>query len=359
MNELLFSVGDIPDEDSVFYVVQFGSVLVYTEPSTPKEQDVASGGGDDDVKQPEAVARLGPGMYFGELALLTDSPRRASIRGGGRLGDMSTILLGISRSDFDHIIQREPEARAECALRILGKKADLATILIYPETYKLFAEKLRASFSEETALFWRAVHEYELMCFSNRDGEEEGVEEDGSGVDDSEEGEAKLWSEVSLLVAIEDSLEATKEFKKRVDLVMKFGLASSKNHASLLVQLWERKRSANRIIDKHIAVGSPSQVNVKSAMRQRVEAAKEENKFEPEMFKECKDECFKLMSGSDLDAFRDSKPFLVYQSCCCCCCCADFDYLSNQLTSFLFLFFPHKSNCFVYVCSFNNFIACA
>lgn len=175
----------------------------------------------------------------------------------------------------------------------------------------------RKAFSEETALFWRAVHSYEVMCFSKtieHDDDDEDYDDGEEGEEEGEDGDDKVWSEVSLLVAIEDTLEATKETKKRVDTVMKFGLASSKKHASVLVHLWERKRHASIIIDKYIAVGSSSQVNVKSAMRQRVEMARDENRFDHDMFKECKDECFKLMSGSDLDGFLDSKPFQVQTS---------------------------------------------
>jgi len=61
---------------------------------------------------------LGPGEFFGELALLTDQPRIARIRA-------KTLVrcLAISRTDFSKLLQEEPEI-AVAMLPTLAQRID-------------------------------------------------------------------------------------------------------------------------------------------------------------------------------------------------------------------------------------------
>ncbi|MEL6551960.1 MAG: cyclic nucleotide-binding domain-containing protein [Cyanobacteria bacterium J06621_11] len=83
-NEVLFHEGD---PGSSFYIVLSGSVEVYLEKLDQK-----------------VVATRGMGEFFGEMSLLLDAPRSASIRA---LED--TLLFVVERSNLQPILQRHPE----------------------------------------------------------------------------------------------------------------------------------------------------------------------------------------------------------------------------------------------------------
>ena len=58
-----------------------------------------------EVQTPDGrVWDLGPGEFFGELALLTDQPRQARIR-----AKTPVRCLAISRRDFSKLLNEEPE----------------------------------------------------------------------------------------------------------------------------------------------------------------------------------------------------------------------------------------------------------
>jgi len=51
-------------------------------------------------------ATLGPGDYFGEMALLSDQPRNATVR-----SLTPCVCLSLARDLFDRLLTREPELR--------------------------------------------------------------------------------------------------------------------------------------------------------------------------------------------------------------------------------------------------------
>jgi CRP-like cAMP-binding protein len=64
------------------------------------------------------INRLGPGQFFGEIALLEGTPRTASVTAEGQV-----VCLGILRSDFRPLLVQQPRI----ALRILeeaGRRTD-------------------------------------------------------------------------------------------------------------------------------------------------------------------------------------------------------------------------------------------
>ena len=83
--EVVFRQGDVGDR---IYVVKSGDVEVVRE---------------DPEKGEVLLARLGKGAYFGEMALLTDAPRNASVRA---VGDVTT--LAIARDDFHSLFSSIP-----------------------------------------------------------------------------------------------------------------------------------------------------------------------------------------------------------------------------------------------------------
>ena len=93
--EWLFNEGDPGD---ALYVVRAGRLEVVDEPAGT------------------VIRELGRGDALGELALLTDSPRSASVR-AARASD----LLAIARSDFDQLLHSSPELSLALN-RVLGEQ---------------------------------------------------------------------------------------------------------------------------------------------------------------------------------------------------------------------------------------------
>ncbi|RLN90079.1 hypothetical protein BBJ28_00010229 [Nothophytophthora sp. Chile5] len=88
-NEMIIQQGDVGD---TFYIVEEGTVSCQIEgPRGFKRPDGTSGGME--------VAILGPGDYFGEMALLSDMPRNASIFTKGNVK-----VLSLGRQEFDSML---------------------------------------------------------------------------------------------------------------------------------------------------------------------------------------------------------------------------------------------------------------
>ncbi len=81
----VFSQGDQGD---AFYLIQSGAVLVVLESKGVKS---------------EGIVVLGPQDWFGEMALLSDEPRSASI-----VAVKDTTLWRLSREDWDELIEKHP-----------------------------------------------------------------------------------------------------------------------------------------------------------------------------------------------------------------------------------------------------------
>ena len=62
------------------------------------------------------IARLGPGEEFGEMALLTDSPRTATV-----VADTDVTVMCLSRSAFNKVLKSEP-AVSVALLRTLAER---------------------------------------------------------------------------------------------------------------------------------------------------------------------------------------------------------------------------------------------
>ncbi len=110
--QIVFHMGEMGD---TFYIIEVGEVEVLAP---------------DMGGQPAGVInRLGPGDFFGEIALLRAVPRTATIRAVKR-----TRLLAISREDFDFVLEKYPSIAHSLAetsgLRLLrdrqiGRRVDL------------------------------------------------------------------------------------------------------------------------------------------------------------------------------------------------------------------------------------------
>jgi CRP-like cAMP-binding protein len=90
--EIIFHLGELGD---TFYIIESGQVEVLAP----------------DIRgQPSVINRLGPGDFFGEIALLRAVPRTATVRATD-----ATRLLSLSREAFDEVIRRYPSIAASLA----------------------------------------------------------------------------------------------------------------------------------------------------------------------------------------------------------------------------------------------------
>jgi CRP-like cAMP-binding protein len=76
-----------------FYLIRSGQVDVVTSSMQAKGDQVE-------------LSRMGEGDFFGEVALLTDKPRTATVRAHG-----TTELMELTRTDFDAIVDQYPSVR--------------------------------------------------------------------------------------------------------------------------------------------------------------------------------------------------------------------------------------------------------
>jgi CRP-like cAMP-binding protein/Tfp pilus assembly protein PilF len=109
--QIVFHMGEMGD---TFYIVETGEVEVLAH---------------DVEGHPSVLNRLGPGDFFGEIALLRAVPRTATIRAVS-----PTRLLALSREDFNDVMDRYPSVAHRLAetsnVRLLhdrqrGRRADL------------------------------------------------------------------------------------------------------------------------------------------------------------------------------------------------------------------------------------------
>lgn len=114
-----------------FYIIERGRVSVWKT----GEEGV-------EVRQ----ARLGPGQYFGEIALVTNAPRNATIR-----AETPLVLLSLDRADFDRLVrgyvslaeQVNTSVRYSWLLRgmpifdeLSSDELDMLVVRLQPETFQ-------------------------------------------------------------------------------------------------------------------------------------------------------------------------------------------------------------------------------
>jgi ABC-type multidrug transport system fused ATPase/permease subunit/pSer/pThr/pTyr-binding forkhead associated (FHA) protein len=75
-----------------------------------------------DERGERSVNTLNEGDYFGEMALLTDEPRVATVR-----TTIPADLYSLTRRDFEGLVEREPEIGRLVAATVAGRRSALAT----------------------------------------------------------------------------------------------------------------------------------------------------------------------------------------------------------------------------------------
>ena len=195
---------------------------------------------------------LSNGKYFGEIALVMDSPRKATVT-----AQEQTILLVINARTFKQFFEGNPHALAEVQIRMLGEKADLLSVLMIQRSRMLFREFLETEHAEENMVFWEAVDVFEVKFKQGDQSMEQILKEES-------ERSIPQYAEVSLL-----------EDEHSRDEVRENGLQPPTYTIKLthpIQFVWHLLRSAQAKIlwEKYLKVGADLQVNISSKMRNNI-----------------------------------------------------------------------------------------
>lgn len=98
---------------------------------------------------------MGEGNYFGEISLVTDQPRTATITAIEK-----SVLFEITKKHFSTFFLDKAEAYADFALRLSGRQAPITSVLYHPMGIKAFQKFCESEYSVENLEFWIAVKNY-------------------------------------------------------------------------------------------------------------------------------------------------------------------------------------------------------
>lgn len=112
---------------------------------------------DSDSKEME-VGRLGPGSYFGEIALVSKSDRVATVTCVTRC-----VLLSISQEGFNKLFLEAPEAIADFEVKLARAEVGLRSVLYHPIGLTQLEVFLKEEHSQENLIFWKTCRAFREM----------------------------------------------------------------------------------------------------------------------------------------------------------------------------------------------------
>jgi CRP-like cAMP-binding protein len=134
-DEVVLREGEV---SSKFYLVMFGDVAVSTRSA--------------DTGRDEERAVLRAGQYFGEIGLVTDMPRTATVT-----AKTKTILFAFGREEFSQCFAGYREAYAEFSIKLSRHEVPLASVLRHPSARECLEQFCAKELSLENLHFYQAV----------------------------------------------------------------------------------------------------------------------------------------------------------------------------------------------------------
>lgn len=104
------------------------------------------------------LGTIGPGQYFGEIALVSNQCRSATVTTTSRC-----VLLKITKAQFDEFFEKAPEANSDFQMKLSGYHVELKVLLFHRDGVKYFEEHLKKEYSQENIHFWKACRKFEQM----------------------------------------------------------------------------------------------------------------------------------------------------------------------------------------------------
>jgi len=130
-DEIIFSEGDV---GRTFYILAHGEVEV----SIVKDGKTIT------------LPRMGPGRYFGEIALVRDTPRTATVKTLTRC-----VILSITKENFDKFFEEVPEAVADFQVKLARYDAELKHFIHHPLGMEFFSRHCQDEYSSENIEFFK------------------------------------------------------------------------------------------------------------------------------------------------------------------------------------------------------------
>lgn len=107
---------------------------------------------DDDSVE---ICRMGPGKYFGEIALVQDTPRTATVTALTRC-----IILSITKENFTLFFHEAPEAISDFEIKLARYDVQLRSVLYHPLGLQWFRRHCEREYASENVEFWLKCREY-------------------------------------------------------------------------------------------------------------------------------------------------------------------------------------------------------
>jgi len=162
------------DEADKFYFVYSGQLSVNKSKKKFKEKKINDKEADDDntineqyIKRQQMdtrIATLYAGDYFGEMALINECKRLATITCRSK-----TVLMEITRTNFQECFKKAPQLIAELIVRMKGRRVDLPSILNYKKSRDSFKEYLEIGETRNTLNCYEEIESFEVEVDNTRD----------------------------------------------------------------------------------------------------------------------------------------------------------------------------------------------
>lgn len=293
--ERVFEEGDV---GHFFYLVVLGSLTV-------------------SQKQEEAVVQLsqiGPGQYFGEMALLLNVPRLATVTANQRV-----VALTFSKQSFTRFFANNDGAFADFALRMYGSESPLEAVLAHALARDMFKKHVASEYSPENFDFWEAEARYaQLWWEPTQKGESPSKKgEPSSKFDRSSKSPSKSDRSSTNPQASPLSVSPIFFFQTDEESAMEQLSLDTPEHSEgpeavaplSLVSLAYRLTKATELCNTYIYKDSPSQVNLASHTVADIEKALARGAVSVNTFAAARKEILALMEKDSLVRFKKSPAF--------------------------------------------------
>eukprot|EP01006_Ploeotia_vitrea_P040349 TRINITY_DN66422_c1_g1_i1.p1 TRINITY_DN66422_c1_g1~~TRINITY_DN66422_c1_g1_i1.p1 ORF type:complete len:596 (+),score=305.89 TRINITY_DN66422_c1_g1_i1:106-1893(+) len=140
-NSVIFHEGD---PGLKFYIIVFGTAHVTVL--------------DRDKGKTIPLCSMGPGRYFGEVALLKECERTATVT-----TDSRCVMLSIEKTRFHEFFKQHPESFADFEIKLSRYDVPFETVLHHRLGIRFLTKHLQNEYSEENILFWKDVQKFKAI----------------------------------------------------------------------------------------------------------------------------------------------------------------------------------------------------
>jgi CRP-like cAMP-binding protein len=137
--------------------IRRGSVM-----SVANTEASPSAGVVDPITGEVELTRMGPGRYFGEIALVQDSVRTATVTCVKR-----SVVLSISQENFQTFFAAAPEAIADFEVKLARYDVRLRSVLYHPIGLQFFQEHLQREYALENIEFWKELRDFRHLSLAD------------------------------------------------------------------------------------------------------------------------------------------------------------------------------------------------